>query len=479
MKINTIKILLMSVLCGSIFYSCDVLDQPYPMGYDADKVFTSPENVRLAAVGMYNAMQNANFLGGRAQIYVDIRSEDSNPAAYFGTVSTFDPTAQNTIVQDAWTGGYRTLFEINLFLESMSKYPGIVSATEEAQLIAEAKFLRAVVYFYLVNLWGDQYTQNGTGLGVPLILRSYDGGSAFTDEAKVPRSTTADIYTQIVKDLTEALPSLPVKTSPSMTSLGRATKGAAYALLSRAYLYMKDNANTISNANLVTGYSLDGSLKDDVFTAPPTSSNEVIFFIAMSGSDNPNTNNSLGQHYGSGRRADINVSANYINNFDDTTSDKRFKELIGRTGTAPNYTYWCNKYIAAANADWAPVIRYAEVLLNKAEALAKSAASGVDATALGIINQIRSRSGITTAKLASDFADKAAFVDFILAERRRELGFEGHGSFDLFRNEKGIAAGRGGAAVAAIPYPSDKFALPIPEADVTKAPGILIQNPSY
>ena len=476
-NITIIKFLALIIFCGQFFSACNVLDQKYPMGYDNTQIFNNPDKARLAAIGMYDAMQNSNFFGGRAQIYVDIRSEDTNPASYFGAISTFDPTAGNGIVTDAWTAAYRTISEINTFIDKINANPDLLPLAEKNQYIAEGKFLRAVVYFYLVNFWGDQYTEHGTGLGVPLVLKSFDAGNAFTDEAKIPRSTVAEVYNQIIKDLTEALPDLPVKGTPSINTLGRATKGAVYAMLSRVYLYKEDYASAISNANLVTGYSLAPNLKSGVFTAPPTSSPEIIFFIAHSATDNPNTNNSIGQHYGRTRRADINVSLNYINNFDDT-ADKRLTELIATTGTSPNFTYWTEKYIAASNADWAPVIRYGEVLLNKAEALAKSAASGVDPAALGIINDIRARSG-AAAKVASDFADKAAFVNYILAERRRELAFEGHGSFDLFRNKKGIAAGRGGVSVAAIPYPSDKFALPIPEADITKAPEIILQNPSY
>ena len=476
-KIVNIKFLALMIFCGQFFTACNVLDQEYPMGYYDSEIFKNPDKVRLAAIGMYNAMQNADFFGGRAQIYVDIRSEDTNPASYFGAISTFDPTASNSVVQSAWTGAYRTLAEINTFIGKLGENPDVLPPAEKDKYIAEGKFLRAVVYFYLVNFWGDQYTEHGKGLGVPLVLKYFDVVTAFQQDAKIPRSTVAEVYEQIEKDLTEALPHLPDKTTSSVNTLARATKGAVYAMLSRVYLYKEDYPKTIANADLVTGYSLEANLKTGVFTVPQTESKEIIFFVAQSATDNPNTNNSIGQHYGRTKRADINVSKNYIDNLDDP-ADKRLTELIATTGTSPNFTYWTEKYIAASNADWAPIIRYAEVLLNKAEALAKSAASGVDADALSIINDIRTRSGAAT-KADTAFADKAAFVEYILAERRRELGFEGHGSFDLFRNKKGIAAGRGGASVAAIPYPNDKFALPIPEADITKAPEILIQNPSY
>ena len=82
--------------------------------------------------------------------------------------------------------------------------------------------------------------------------------------------------------------------------------------------------------------------------------------------------------------------------------------------------------------------------------------------------------------MVTDFSTNAALVDEILLERRRELAFEGHASFDLFRNGKGIPAGRGSATAAAIPYPSNYFALPIPNDDIIKAgETVLVQNKGY
>jgi hypothetical protein len=472
-KIYT-KQLLTALFLGSFLFACDVLDQPYHMGHDANAIFNDPEKVRSAAIGMYDAFQNAEFLGGRAQIYADIRGMDVNPAPYFGAVSMHDGTmtAANKIVEDAWTGAYRTLFEINLFLENILSHTGVVSANEEKRFVAEAKFLRAVVYFYLVNLWGQQYVEhNNNNLGVPLVLRSFDGGTAFSDEAKTPRATVDEVYDQIVKDLNEALVLPNVLDSP-YENISRANANAVNAFLSRVYLYRKQYADAITAANKVTGYVLEDNLAAKVFAyPPPTDNKEIIFFVAMTNTDNPNTNNALGQHYGAGYRGDITVSTNFLSLFDQA-NDTRFTTLLKQKDDA----YYCNKY-ANGSYNWAPIIRYAEVLLNKAEALAQQDA-GINAEALGIVNDIRTRSG-TGAKAASDFSGKADFMDFVLNERRRELAFEGHGSFDLFRNGKGIEAGRATSAAAAIPYPNDLFALPVPQADITKAPGILIQNPGY
>jgi hypothetical protein len=242
-------------------------------------------------------------------------------------------------------------------------------------------------------------------------------------------------------------------------------------MLSRVYLYKKQYDSAVYYADQVTGYSLASSTYSNFAT--PDASPEVIFFVAMNLTDNPNTNNALGQHYGSGRRADITVNSSFVDLF--SNDDVRKTETIEFSTTTG--AWYCYKY-RKASADWAPIIRYAEVLLNKAEALVKGT-NTINATAIDLLNQVRQRSESSHVYAASDFADANALVEEILTERRRELAFEGHASFDLFRNGKGIPAGRGSATAAAIAFPDNTFVFPIPSGDVEKSKGVLIQNRGY
>ncbi len=459
-------------LIGVSFTSCEVLDQPYYHGYEAT-AFTTPAQVKASAVGMYNAMQNANFLGGRAQVYVDVRSNDTNPSAYFGGISNYNIDLGSTdgTVGDAYRAAYRTIGEINLFIEKLTAAPDVMPADEWAIYMNEARFLRGVVYFYALNLWSDQHTSAAKGLGVPWIDRSFDGKSAFSDEAIVARSNTADVYKNIIADLTAGT-ALPASRGAGGASLYFATSGAAWAMLSRVHLYMGNNDAAITAASKVTGYSLDADPAKTMFIKSPTSSREIIFWIAHNASDNPNTNASLGQHYGQGGRADISVSDEFRALFD-AEKDNRYKLLFYHAKKAQ---WFCNKY-PNINENWAPIIRYGEVVLNEAEARARQA-TGVDETAITLVNKIRTRAGVDEVEVA-DFADKDALVEFILTERRRELAFEGHGSFDMFRNKQGILAKRGTDKAPAIAYPSDRFALPIPDREITKGEGVVVQNPGY
>lgn len=476
---SKLKYYIYIVLCSVVFFSScdeDVLDNnPFYMGDSADQIFKDPAKIAAANIGLYNALQNAEFLGGRAQIYVDIRGLDVNPPTYFGLMSTFNPTSSDAITADAWQGAYRTVGECNAFLEGIerAKNEGIITDDEYKIYASDAKFIRGVVYFYALHLWGQMYVTESENLGIPLVLRSFDGGSAFTEATKLKRATIDECYTQIIDDLEYAKNNLAADRTDVYKGKATATSGAANAMLSRVYLYLKNYAKVIEYADQVTGYSLDSSTLSAL--NDPAVSAEVIFSVAMNTTDNPNTNNALGQHYGYNRRADITVSQNYLSLLSETDTRK-----IDCLTTNSAGSWFCNKY-RKTSSDWAPVMRYAEVLLNKAEALVKKQGATIDdkLVAVELLNQVHQRSEPTKTYALTDFASDSALIDEILLERRRELAFEGHGSFDLFRNGKGMPAGRGTATAAAISYPSNYFALPIPNYDVEKSNGNLIQNKGY
>ena len=468
------NILLGIVSAAFMLTACDVLEQPYFMGDSSDQIFKDPAKIAAASVGLYYAIQNAEFLGGRAQIYVDARGVDVNPPTFFGNLAIFSPTSADGTVTNAWQGAYRTVNECNLFLKGIetAKTDGIITEEAYRGYAAEAKFVRGVVYFYALHFWGQMYAKDSENLGIPLVLVAYDGGTAFTEAVNVPRSTISDCYAQIAGDL-KAAEVLSKTRSDLFGGRGTATSGGAQAMLSRLYLYKNQNDSAIYYANQVINsgtYKLATSVYSNFLA--PTTSPEIIFFIAHNQSDNPNTNNALGQHYGQANRADINISSTFVDLF---SSDDVRKEETVVFHTSRNLWY-CNKY-RKASQDWAPVIRYAEVLLNKAEALVKSTNS-VNADAIALLNEVHQRSEPGKTYSAADFDNANALLQEILTERRRELCFEGHASFDLFRNSKGIPAGRGSALAPAISFPDNYFALPIPSSDIEKSK-VLVQNKGY
>lgn len=456
-----------------IAFGCDVLNQDPPSSLAPEEAFSTPDRIEKASLGMYDALQNPEFLGGRALIYSDVRSDDTDPSPYFNTIATSTTLANDIQVTNAWTGGYRTIYGANFFLQNFEPNASKVPAALAAQYRGEAKFIRALAMFHLVNLFAQPYnfTADASHLGIPIQLTAPGALSAYEEAQRLPRSSVRDVYTQIISDLTDAISGLPSSHDDAYSNVARATKGAAQALLSRVYLYQGNYAQAAALAGMVIS-SGDYSLNPDPATtfAPPYTTAESIFSVAMNTSDNPNTNNAIGQHYSPGGRGDITISPYVaIPPALFPTDDKRRTTLVRVSSNIP-YT---GKYQTVG--DWVPIVRYPEVLLNRAEALART--SGLNQESVDLLNQVRNRSkGATTpAYTLASFADAPALINAILLERRLELAFEGHRYYDLLRTRQTIPAH---GTIGAIPYGDNRLVLPIPQADLQNNPN-LVQNPGY
>jgi hypothetical protein len=471
-------------LGASFLFSCSKVDDqmPYTTMPPAD-AFNNPERIGKAALGMYDALQNAEFLGGRVLIYSDIRGNDVNPASYFGNVSTFNMLSTTNLAFNCWAGGYRTIFEANLFTRNLQANESVVGSEQAALYYGEAKFLRSLVYFYLVNTFAHTYTYQADAgqAGVPLVLTAVlDGQEALDPKNKLPRSTVKQVYDQIIKDVTEAAAVLPVSWDDPFFDHARATKGAAHALLARTYLYMGNWAKARDYADSVllssARYELEESpravfLRDNFSTSP-----ERIFSVAMNTSDNPNTNNAIGQHYSARGRGDITISGAYLAlpGFD-TLVDRRKTELVERVvnTTTGAVTFYTRKYYTTNAVDaWVPIFRLSDIKLIKAEALARLTPGTADPNAVSLLNEIRARANAA----ALTPLTQAALIDAILTERRIELAFEGHGEFDFLRTHREIPAR--GSVHTAQAWNSNYVIFPIPFAETQRNTN-LQQNDGY
>lgn len=457
--------------------ACNPLNQEVPTALTPAESYSTADRISKAAVGMYDGLQNAEFLGGRALIYSDVRSDDLDPAAYFSDIATFSAQANSAYATNAWTGGYRTIFQVNYFLQNLAANSGIAPAALEAQYIGEGKFIRALTYFHLVNLFAQPYnfTANASHAGVPLQLTApQDASEAFASSQQLARSTVAQVYAQIDKDLSEALAGVPEgpTSTPTYNDVARVTKDAVRALQSRVALYKGDYAGAAAAAANVsaTRHQLNASPAVP-FTATTFINSESIFSVAMNNSDNPNTNNALGAHYSSARRADITVTPYALIPVAQFPATDARRQLLSPSAVPANsaariFTLKYNNGVA----DYVPIVRYSEVLLNRAEGLAQTDA-GVSANAITFLNQVRDRSKPASAAsyTVSSFASKQALIDAILLERRLELAFEGHRYYDLLRYKQN--PGR-------INYGDNRVVLPIPLVDIQLNPN-LVQNPGY
>ena len=241
-------------------------------------------------------------------------------------------------------------------------------------------------------------------------------------------------------------------------------------MLSRLYLYKADYSQAATYAGLVanspnyvlaTDYSFyDGETAEDVFS------------ISMTAIDNSRTGSGGWASYYNpaelGGRGDCPFAQSFIDSFE--PGDKRLSDLSA-LNPGNMLTYTTKFPDAVNNADNAPVQRVTEIYLNLAEASAQ-VATGIDSDALDIVNMLRDRAGLTPF-MASDFADKAAFISTILDERRKELCFEGHHRLDLLRN--GLQLDPTNSATAP---GGEKVIMPIPQREIDLGSS-LPQNAGY
>lgn len=463
------------MIAGSMFStSCKKSDLflPTQSSISQTDAFSSADRIEKSSVGMYDALQNQNFFSGRILIYADIRGLDAIPNTFFGQMGFYSTTnSTDGTVALAWQAGYRTIYQSNLFLAGFTPNMALVTQAKADQYVGEAKFIRSLCYFYLVSLWAQPYnfTADASHPGVPLVLTA--ASDPFATSNNLARATVKQVYDQMESDLLDAEAKLPLNASDAFTTVARATKGAARGLLMRLYLYKGDwaNASKYADANINANlYSLVAN-PISIFRTPYLSS-ESIFSVAMSGADNPNTNNSLGEHYNPRARGDISISTDYIALIDQA-NDLRFKAMAGDSLVEKyNGSWWTRKY-NGLTSDFVPVLRYAEVVLTKAEALARQTTATADATAIIFLNQLRNKRGLPSLTPTT----QQALLDAIAKERRIELAFEGQGSLEFQRNKLDLPAH---STVPIQPWGTSYRILPIPKYDTDKNPN-LVQNAGY
>lgn len=473
-------LLLPAFLLGTVACDKDITLNP-EQSLTVEAAFANKATAQASLFGVYSATQVLEIFGGLSLILNEYMADNVEFVGSFPTlqeIRNYATLSNNTNVQGLWQQHYFAIMAANTVI---SRVPGVPDASftdaEKRQAVAEAKFLRAITYFNLVNLFGQPYNLNGgTSLGVPLVLTPdiLDGKDALFPK----RNTVGEVYAQIEKDLKEAIPDLPRTYGSADQRRGRATKGAANGMLCRLFLYKNDNAGAIARADSVLNYPSLYALATD-FSFYDANSSEDVFTVQMTTTDNSRTGaGGLGGYMlpaARGGRGDCPYSASLLAAFDQT-KDLRFTTLSFKgTSALPAAATFTNKYKdGLTNSDNSPVQRVSEIILNKAEALVKST-NTVNADAITLLNRIRTRAGLA-ARTAADFANSAALLSAILDERRLELCFEGHRRLDLLRN--GFAL-RTTGTTAAISKPGDvRVILPIPQREIDLGSS-LPQNNGY
>jgi hypothetical protein len=369
-------------------------------------------------------------------------------------------TADNASIGPMWDQLYLAINRANVVI---SKVPGVpdLSQAEKNDLRGQAFFLRALHYHNLVKFWG----------GVPLRLEPV---SDPVEAAKIARSSVDEVYAQIIKDLDSAKALMPV----SETTPTRATRGAVEALRSRVLLFRQDWAGVVKAANDVEalGYSLAPRFAD-LFASPGTRTPEDIFKIIYT----PDERQELGWYYRSktvtsNGRYEVAPTCKLMSLFDPNVNctasnpyatfapvGQRAQVSVAVAGSDPYGSKWPT---GSGDEDF-DVIRFAEVILNRAEAEAQL---NQLTQAVADLNRIRTRAGTTLFVLGTQ--TKQQVLDAIYNERRLELAFEGFRWPDLVRT---------GQALTALNLPQSRayqLLFPIPQEETDVAPNVA-QNPGY
>ncbi len=414
--------------------------------------------------------------GGIAYSFGDFTTDNLKRSSYYETWNNADVTPADDQVKGIWQGYYSAINTANNIIFNIPGY-GKFDQSKQDQFIAEAKFIRAFAYLDLLRFFGaGALTGDMNGLGLPLQLTPFQG---YNTGEVIPRSSNADVYAQITKDLREAIQSLPDNHSNDLKTRSRATKGSANALLARALLYARKYSEAAEAAKLVIDKTSIYSLTANLLQLFPSNSGgtaqtltpEYVFAFPISQmvSSSTSANNNLGNAYFYKRSFWINPD--FISKFE--TGDTRVSQLMFKGDTIYNTDRFQDRTTFKFNnpngRDNVPLIRLAEVMLIRAEALART--NGVNSESVQILNAIRSRSVPgATAYTTNSFNTGGDLLKKIMEQRRFELAFEGFYRYDLIRDNQPLR----------VPdVPQNKKTLPIPQIEIDISHGLIQQNPGY
>ncbi len=414
--------------------------------------FETPARISNQVNGLYATFKGTGLWGSNYILYSEARagefiSTNQNPLQG-GLTYMMLTDAGTTDVNIVWQQAYQAINACNVFLEGMDAL-GRKAAGDSLynNYTAEAKVLRAITYYSLLQLYAQPYRNNaGKNPGLPLRLKGNTGLADYN----LARSTVAEVYQQIIKDLDFAENNLPSKYASAALNTTRVNKNSAIAFKTRVYLTMGDYTNVTVEANKLvsttapftttnatrTTHSLPADITT-VFKSPYTST-ESMFSVAFSAADAPGNslatnflpNSADGTGLGAAGTGQFYVfEQGIVSDATWKTTDKR-RNFIFTTPSGTNKgRFWCTKFVVGTPfTDYIPVIRYSEVLLNLAEALANL--NGLDTRSTALLNAVRGRSDATTVFIPSSKAD---LINKIIAERRIEFFGEGIRNGDIMR----------------------------------------------
>lgn len=408
-------------------------------------------SANAALNGAYSALQSDDLYGGYWPVWSDILTDDARASGTYssmadGDLLNFRPNMG--AIDGIWTESYEGINRLNLLIQKVPEIESI-EADDRGAILGQAYGLRALHYFNLVRGWGD----------VPLVLVP---PATLEEAAQVTRDPVAAVYTQIELDLSQAATLLSGAGNDDRTFI---TPGFITALEAKAALYRENWSIAEAKAQqLVDGgdYSLAPGVMD-AFTADGTPTAEDVFRVVFTDVDYCNQ----GWWYRYDGRLESSATQEIYDLYD--PGDLRFNAWLPDAGDIRPDGIEVTKYPTPVGAEDIHVIRYADVLLILAEALAEQGTQLAEA--VGYLNQIRARAAVAEYVFGTDLVTQQDVIDAIYLERRLELAFEGERWFDLIRT--GRAAAELGER-----FDAHEALWPIPVGEMDTAPN-LVQNPGY
>jgi starch-binding outer membrane protein, SusD/RagB family len=426
--------------------------------------YNTTDEATRALLGVYNGLQplysGANLLIASELATDALKTPAGGGGSETGVFDSFRFDASNSVFIRSYQSWYQLINAANALLDGLA---GKNVGTAQPIIEAEAKALRALAYYQLVELFG------------PVPLRTTAPTSV--QGLDLARKPVADIYALITDDLVKAVAALP----ETSASTGRINKFGALALLGKVYLTQKKPTEAIAAFEQIIGKrSLYTNYADVFRIANENNTTEAIFDVQYG--IRPE-NNDIVQYYGpailttfgqlfGGYAADDNAAATFA------TTDKRRDATLWNNSAGRQFGDWYvrkfnDALVGTTQATDAgqinmPVVRYADVLLLYAEAL-NAANNGPTAAAYRALNDVRTRAGLA---ILPTGLSQAAFTDALLAERQLELLGEGHRWFDLKRMGRLGTLAKFGFATGK----NDLFPIPRAELDANKN---MTQNLGY
>ena len=442
-----------AILAASLS-SCvnDWLDVAPSDGTDAGAALTSSSDLDAARTGMYKALKGnsslVDYYGQQFFVYGDVHAGDdyqynnlggSNRASFYYDMNYQTASEFNTSTV-SWQSPYVVIGRANRIIAAAEggKLSDAVEAKAKIeQYAAESKVLRALAYFDLVRIYGKPYTEDqGASLGVPLVPEVLESN------AKPARSTVAEVYTQVVKDLTEAISSnaLATETKPGYVSVW-----GAKAILSRVYLNMGDYANALSVAeDIIKNSGAALWTRDQYFKAWDASTpneSEFLFRLNVAGSKDNNDLNGIGNLQQRDGYKEMVATKKFVDMLTSDPKDVRNDMFLPAKAEKEVAVYGTNKVFLnklrgqggnLRNVTIVPIIRLSEVYLTAAECAFRN---NDKTKAVEYLNDLVKNRTTTEASLAT--VDNIT-LERILIERRKELIGEGQRYFDALRNNETI-----------------------------------------